>query len=702
MVAPASPPELELAIDSKSGDATVAPRGELTEDADAFVLSLRACLDGLAEVAATDEPTASGKSRLERRVWLKLARADSHLIEPALSVGFDFSSAQGGVGGHVLLSLLVQTTRQLINPVAMRLAQRALAVLEAAQLDAGAADFPSRVFDTLRTVASLSPTQSDQIADAEAAVRYILATRRSNGEVGRQKLGRLSKQSWSPTDSTDSETHWSGAQQLPGPRADHTEEARTFFMRAQDRCDAALPVAEPEPEPEPEAEPEPEPETELDLSADKLTAIERWLEEDGPESTDRTDLPPVQLDFKRQIIAYLQLHAEQDFLRKHGLIGLVPSLRKRRNKAELRHAYQEWSEMQQQQQQQQQATSLPTTVPAEDLVDAEFPLADTETIKMLLRNGHEAAAHAAMERIDKAKAERVRERLAQTNVAQIVSGNRALANVPMEQVEQKRLAAKKTDIVRATAEETEQIPLAVEKLEADNVVAEKQAEEERLAAEKAEADCLAAEKAEQERLAAENKAEEERLAAEKAKQRRLAVEKKAEQERVAAEKAKQRRLAVEKKAEGERLAAEQERVAAKKQTEQERLAAEEAEQERLAAERKAEAERLAAETKAEQERLAAEKKAEEERLAAEKAEQERLAAEKKAEEERLAAEKKAELERLAAEKKAEEERLAAEKAEQERLAAERKAEEERLAVEKKAEEERLTAERKAEEERFAA
>ena len=54
------------------------------------------------------------------------------------------------------------------------------------------------------------------------------------------------------------------------------------------------------------------------LAADpgNVTAIERWLEQDDSESTDRTELPPVQLDFKRQIIAYLQSHGEQNFYAK--------------------------------------------------------------------------------------------------------------------------------------------------------------------------------------------------------------------------------------------------------------------------------------------------------------------------------------------------------------------------------------------------
>jgi hypothetical protein len=374
--AAAAPPELELAIDDSSGDATVMPRGELTTDPAVFAASLHACLDGLAEVTVPDGQATDGNSRPERRVWLKLARADAHLVTPALSLGFDFSSAKGGVGGHVLLTRLVQTTRRLVNRAAMQLAQRAMELMEAAQVDTRSPGFLPQVFDLLRTISSLSTTQDDQIADAEAAVRYILATRRSSDAESQQPRGDGRSQAsqsqlerpWSPVDSTDSDNQSPDASLRRG----HTgpkDAARTFFMRAQDRRDGAeestddsssytgspphklLAEPEPEPEPEPELDPEPEPEPEpedaANLSPDKLVEIERWLDDEAPDSSSPADpVPAAQLDFKRQIIAYLQAHAEEGFLRKHGLIGLVPSLRKRRNKIELRHAYQDWLALQ--------------------------------------------------------------------------------------------------------------------------------------------------------------------------------------------------------------------------------------------------------------------------------------------------------------------------------------------------------------------
>eukprot|EP01046_Picozoa_sp_COSAG06_P083867 COSAG06_NODE_30731_length_533_cov_1.184332_1_plen_177_part_11 len=174
----------------------------------------------------------------------------------------------------------------------MQLAQRAMELMEAAQVDTRSPGFLPQVFDLLRTISSLSTTQDDQIADAEAAVRYILATRRSSDAESQQPRGDGRSQAsqsqlerpWSPVDSTDSDNQSPDASLRRG----HTgpkDAARTFFMRAQDRRDGAeestddsssytgspphklLAEPEPEPEPEPELDPEPEPEPEPEDAA---------------------------------------------------------------------------------------------------------------------------------------------------------------------------------------------------------------------------------------------------------------------------------------------------------------------------------------------------------------------------------------------------------------------------------------------------
>lgn len=174
------------------------------------------------------------------------------------------------------------------------------------------------------------------------------------------------------------------------------------------------------------------------------------------------------------------------------------------------------------------------------------------------------------------------------------------------------------------------------------------AEEERRARE--EAELIAAKKAEEKQIALEKAEAEKLLAEQKAVEDRRVKE---EAERIAIHKTEEDRLAVE-KAETERKAKEEaERLLAEQRAEQERKA-------------RAEAERLAA-LRAEQEHLA--QKAEEEQKALEKTEAEKLLAEQKTEEDRLAAAKA----KLLAEQLAKEraERLAKQRAEVEQNAREK-------------------------------
>jgi len=118
----------------------------------------------------------------------------------------------------------------------------------------------------------------------------------------------------------------------------------------------------------------------------------------------------------------------------------------------------------------------------------------------------------------------------------------ATEKLPVENVEQDRLASEKA------AEEK----IAAEKAEQDRQVAEK-AEQDRMAAEKAAEEKMAAEKAEQERWIAE-KIEKDRIAAEKVAAEKVAAVK-TEQDRLAAEKTEQKRIADDKDS-GEKLATE--------------------------------------------------------------------------------------------------------------------------------------------------
>ena len=177
--------------------------------------------------------------------------------------------------------------------------------------------------DVLGTVAKIAPT-ADALPDSEeweSLLNLLLDLVEPEGADEKPqekvKLKADPKPEAQPAKADDVKPE-SKADAAPATKAAEAKPAAT--QDTKQNLTKKLDVAKSQPAPEPEPEPE------LEASKNGVVGAS------------------VRLDYKRQVIKFLQLNSDEAFQKKHGLKGEIPALRKRRNKQELSKAYTEWSD----------------------------------------------------------------------------------------------------------------------------------------------------------------------------------------------------------------------------------------------------------------------------------------------------------------------------------------------------------------------
>ena len=330
-----------------------------------------------------------------------------------MQLGFDFASAEGGTDGHVLLRKQLWVQYQPLDGEAFKLVKAALAVIDDRDpVDDDGGRLPS-VIQLLRSVSDLSHAQDTQIIEAEAALRCALASRPSRPQASitaeeQRKTAAVEAAAISEAERVKAEA----AAEVERQRATSLG-AELAQLRAAAAAAAAASSADPEPESQPVV-PVPEPEPELTpaepqvlsgsvidltapplpleiehkncsdgspwalqmLSAEQMENLETWLErgetDEDEDEAGGTIPKAARLDYKRQIIVFLQQHASDGFLKAHRLRGKVPALRNSRNKKELLQAYRDWK-----------ASSIPDAVkkPKKQLSKKQLPDAGKDPSK---------------------------------------------------------------------------------------------------------------------------------------------------------------------------------------------------------------------------------------------------------------------------------------------------------------------------------